>query len=593
MHGGYPARDADGDRYLSPAAADDGPYFFLSYAHAPRDFPVGRDPDLWIAQLYDDLCEHIKSLADLAPGKKAGFMDRELQQGHEWPRHLSQALATCHVFVPLYSRRYFKSEHCGREWFAFNRRRLNYRARSARPIETIVPALWIPVRDGLFPEAASAVQYNSADFGQLYAEHGFYGIMKVSRWREAYEEAVYLLARRIVDAAEASPPIEPEVWTEYESLPSAFGGLGGTGPGDKLLRLTVIAPERDELPGGRDPAYYGENVREWNPFRPDSLRALADHAGDLARGLSYTPDVGDLYRHESALFGRAAVGARGAADRPVGGDAAGVPADAPAARRDGQAVGPGRRGVEPQGRADAGGRAATAVGTRGSAAPHAARGQGDIGARRARRSLARGLRRGVPRRYSPPRDGSTSGCASARIAAANDADRATLRHPWSAQMADDMTAEGKIVTFYSYKGGTGRTMALANVAWILASNGLQGARRRLGPRLARPAPVLPPVPRPREDRGHARRHRADQRLRLGRRRATRSRPADWHRHYAQILPHAISLNWQTSPAAATLDFVSAGRQNRDYSSSRRPRSTGTTSTTGSTAGSSSTRCART
>jgi formylglycine-generating enzyme required for sulfatase activity/MinD-like ATPase involved in chromosome partitioning or flagellar assembly len=29
---------------------------------------------------------------------------------------------------------------------------------------------------------------------------------------------------------------------------------------------------------------------------------------------------------------------------------------------------------------------------------------------------------------------------------------------------------GNIVTFYSYKGGTGRSMALANVAWILASN---------------------------------------------------------------------------------------------------------------------------
>jgi tetratricopeptide (TPR) repeat protein len=30
---------------------------------------------------------------------------------------------------------------------------------------------------------------------------------------------------------------------------------------------------------------------------------------------------------------------------------------------------------------------------------------------------------------------------------------------------------GEIVTFYSFKGGTGRTMALANVAWILAANG--------------------------------------------------------------------------------------------------------------------------
>jgi cellulose biosynthesis protein BcsQ len=32
---------------------------------------------------------------------------------------------------------------------------------------------------------------------------------------------------------------------------------------------------------------------------------------------------------------------------------------------------------------------------------------------------------------------------------------------------------GRIITFYSYKGGTGRSMALANVAWILASNGLR------------------------------------------------------------------------------------------------------------------------
>ncbi len=33
--------------------------------------------------------------------------------------------------------------------------------------------------------------------------------------------------------------------------------------------------------------------------------------------------------------------------------------------------------------------------------------------------------------------------------------------------------EGQIVTFYSFKGGTGRTMALANVAWILAANGMK------------------------------------------------------------------------------------------------------------------------
>ena len=37
----------------------------------------------------------------------------------------------------------------------------------------------------------------------------------------------------------------------------------------------------------------------------------------------------------------------------------------------------------------------------------------------------------------------------------------------------DRGRAGKIVTFYSYKGGTGRSMALANVAWVLASSGIR------------------------------------------------------------------------------------------------------------------------
>ena len=49
----------------------------------------------------------------------------------------------------------------------------------------------------------------------------------------------------------------------------------------------------------------------------------------------------------------------------------------------------------------------------------------------------------------------------------------------------DIDRTGEVVTFFSYKGGTGRTMALANVAWILASQRQAGPRRRLGPRVAR------------------------------------------------------------------------------------------------------------
>ncbi|MER7186107.1 FxSxx-COOH system tetratricopeptide repeat protein [Streptomyces hyaluromycini] len=40
-------------------------------------------------------------------------------------------------------------------------------------------------------------------------------------------------------------------------------------------------------------------------------------------------------------------------------------------------------------------------------------------------------------------------------------------------MTHDDHGRGTIITFYSFKGGTGRTMALVNTAWILAGNGLR------------------------------------------------------------------------------------------------------------------------
>ncbi|MGW4234867.1 FxSxx-COOH system tetratricopeptide repeat protein [Streptomyces sp. NPDC004980] len=133
-----------------------------------------------------------------------------------------------------------------------------------------------------------------------------------------------------------------------------------------------------------------------------------------------------------------------------------------------------------------------------------------------------------------------------------------------------MTAgrDGRIVTFYSYKGGTGRTMALANTAWILAANG----KRVLAVDWDLEAPGLHRFFHPFLDPST-----------LG---ATTGvidliteyawaatnpaqRSDDWHRDYARIQPHAVSLNpealgWQF-PRGGTLDFVSAGRQNREYS----------------------------
>src|ERR1019366_1440250 len=96
---------------------------------------------------------------------------------------------------------------------------------------------------------------------------------------------------------------------------------------------------------------------------------------------------------------------------------------------------------------------------------------------------------------------------------------------------------GRIITFYSYKGGTGRSMALANVGWILASLGEEGPDARLGPRSARAASllhaVLPAFLRPFEDRW---RHRfPDQFHRRGARR--RREPATRQKLVSSVRQH--------------------------------------------------------
>ena len=123
---------------------------------------------------------------------------------------------------------------------------------------------------------------------------------------------------------------------------------------------------------------------------------------------------------------------------------------------------------------------------------------------------------------------------------------------------------GQVVTFYSYKGGTGRTMALANTAWILASNGKRvlvtdwdlespGLHRFFRPFLDPAAISATP--------GVIDLIREYQWATLSR----EARRPDYHLEYARVQKYAISLDWEFQ-GGGRLDFLSAGRQNRDYSS---------------------------
>ena len=124
--------------------------------------------------------------------------------------------------------------------------------------------------------------------------------------------------------------------------------------------------------------------------------------------------------------------------------------------------------------------------------------------------------------------------------------------------------DGRVVTFYSFKGGTGRTMALANVAWILASNGYRvlavdwdlespGLHRFFAPFLGHAV---------REAQGIIDMVRAyewlaeetdDEVLRQ-----------EYITEHTRIQRYAIPLRHWTFPDGGALEFLSPGRQNRDY-----------------------------
>jgi tetratricopeptide (TPR) repeat protein len=124
-------------------------------------------------------------------------------------------------------------------------------------------------------------------------------------------------------------------------------------------------------------------------------------------------------------------------------------------------------------------------------------------------------------------------------------------------------ADGRVITFYSFKGGTGRTMALANVAWILAANGnrvLVADWDLESPGLDR---FFQPFLRNREvvdgpgiiDLIRDYERNADK-TETGKRAAIIS-------DLSRVERYAFSLDWEF-PGRGCLDFLSPGKLNPDY-----------------------------
>jgi cellulose biosynthesis protein BcsQ len=134
----------------------------------------------------------------------------------------------------------------------------------------------------------------------------------------------------------------------------------------------------------------------------------------------------------------------------------------------------------------------------------------------------------------------------------------------------------RIITFYSYKGGTGRSMALANVAWILASAG----NRVLAIDWDLEAPGLHryfhPFLTDKELIGQESQGVIDMAMDFAVRAATPLRQGEkrgdkWVEEYADFSKWRQKLRWPSGEALrlgkegkGEIDFVPAGRQGADY-----------------------------
>jgi hypothetical protein len=206
------------DASVSPWALHP-PYFFLSYAHTVSEGGAGGDSDREVVDFFHLLCKHLRQMTVIPPEASPGYVDSRMPVGTLWRPNLLDALATCRVFVPLYSPRYFTSTWCGREWGAFQLREAAH-GDSGYAFPAIVPVLWTGSANLQPPECASGIQYTDSRLGDDYKEHGIYGLMIVDP--SAYRRAAFLLATTIRDIAESTRlnPCDPAI---LERAENAFG----------------------------------------------------------------------------------------------------------------------------------------------------------------------------------------------------------------------------------------------------------------------------------------------------------------------------------------------------------------------------------
>jgi hypothetical protein len=207
------------------------PTFFFS--HARQDWEA---PGKYLEKFFEDLVAKVAQFSGVdLKVERVGTIDKEVLQGADWDRDLSEPLGKDKVFVAIMTPVYFNRENCGKELYGFLLRSQNLALDpdgALTDVQNILPIRWLTEevyyantqKDSRIPVILRRINDTPADNGddpdrtKAIERYRKKGMEKCVTVEPHYGELLDLFALRIVNLA----TLPPAKSLSFSTLTNAF-----------------------------------------------------------------------------------------------------------------------------------------------------------------------------------------------------------------------------------------------------------------------------------------------------------------------------------------------------------------------------------
>lgn len=263
---------------------------FISYSRA--------DAGCYLDKFYNDLCENVASKFGEKNKAKFVYMDSShIELGDEWEESLIDALQSCDIFVSIYSRGYFGSDYCGKEFSIFKKRMDLYNSTGAQCNGLILPVLWENPETYDIPTVIGKIQYDPNNFDKIYQQEGLRYLLKLQQYKDEYEKFIDKLSKQIFKKLDEFSKLRAE--NKYTlpklkdkiTLKDTINGFAVSNGkqnvvpelnreqlGPNTAKFVFIAGNSEELKVRRKQTdgYGFEGGRDWKPYYPEYEKAIGN-----------------------------------------------------------------------------------------------------------------------------------------------------------------------------------------------------------------------------------------------------------------------------------------------------------------------------